>query len=466
MKRGSQVHPSSSRTTSWRSSLARKRKGLLKNRRGISVMIGYILLISMAILMSIIVYQWVKTYVPQESIKCDEGVSLFIQSYNNDCSDDRFDLTLKNNGRFDIAGYFIHATTSSDQELAVNDLSSYNTNPKRKVGGFVKYWTGGNDINPKSAGDTLSDSFAIGPLSVNGGTCSSSSGQCIYSIEIVPLRYETIKNRIRPVSCTDARIKENLICGTFGISCNLNNNIEGTEQCDGTDLDGKNCETAFESGWTGTLSCTSSCTFTGCTAPPPAAVCGDGTVNQESEQCDNDVGSPPLSGDGCSSSCQVETLNIVALKYPSLKVFGFEDNTIVNQGWTISGNVNRNTVESPTINVTDAGQKGGIANIRIRGGTASISQNFNLVGYTTVTVNWSGYYNSFEGSDCLQFKVGTSVINSWCSSTTQDGWIPQNVILTDTSSFTSSTQFSFVGGMNSDGDKFYIDGINISGVKY
>ncbi|MEK6842805.1 MAG: hypothetical protein AABX84_03230, partial [Nanoarchaeota archaeon] len=97
---------------------------MIKNKLGISVMIGYILLISMAIMMSIIVYQWVKTYVPQKSIECEDGVSLFVQSYNNDCDNERLDLTLKNNGRFDIAGYFIHATTSPTQELAVIDISS------------------------------------------------------------------------------------------------------------------------------------------------------------------------------------------------------------------------------------------------------------------------------------------------------------------------------------------------------
>src|SRR3989344_8392030 len=81
--------------------------GIFPNsKKGLSVMIGYILLISMAITMSAIVYQWVKTYVPQDSIECKDGVSLFVQGYNYDCGADTLNLNLKNNGRFDLAGYF------------------------------------------------------------------------------------------------------------------------------------------------------------------------------------------------------------------------------------------------------------------------------------------------------------------------------------------------------------------------
>ena len=42
-------------------------------------MIGYILLISMTIMMSIIVYQWVKTYVPKDLPDCPDGTSVMIK---------------------------------------------------------------------------------------------------------------------------------------------------------------------------------------------------------------------------------------------------------------------------------------------------------------------------------------------------------------------------------------------------
>lgn len=40
----------------------------------------------------------------------------------------------------------------------------------------------------------------------------------------------------------------------------------------------------------------------------PGPVCGNGIFEPPDEQCDNDIGNPPLSGDGCSSTCTDETV--------------------------------------------------------------------------------------------------------------------------------------------------------------
>ena len=42
------------------------------------MVIGYVLLISMAVAMSIIVYQWLSTYVPKDTPKCPDDTSLTI----------------------------------------------------------------------------------------------------------------------------------------------------------------------------------------------------------------------------------------------------------------------------------------------------------------------------------------------------------------------------------------------------
>ncbi|MDP7520887.1 MAG: hypothetical protein QF567_01490, partial [Candidatus Pacearchaeota archaeon] len=52
----------------------------IKNKRGISVMIGYILLISSLVVMGTIVYNWMKTFVPTETISCPDGVSIYIKN--------------------------------------------------------------------------------------------------------------------------------------------------------------------------------------------------------------------------------------------------------------------------------------------------------------------------------------------------------------------------------------------------
>ncbi len=433
-----------------------KRRGVLSNKKGLSEIIGYVLLISITMILSVIVYQWVKTYVPKDAIECDDGVSIFVNNYNYSCENKNLNLTVKNSGRFDIAGYFIHATTSETQELAVTDLSETTPNGD---GGAVNYWLkgGGNDLNPISAGNSITDVFDL------TGIDSS-----IYSIQLVPLRYEEVDGRNRPVSCTNAKITQKLSC-TSGVSSCVDNGIqEGVEECDcdegvactSEQLNGYECSTLPGQGFNGgTLSCNVGCTFDTslCTAP----ACGDNALDV-GEQCDD---GNTNSGDGCSNVCQVEILTI--------GYFGFESGA---QGWTVSGNSNRESSNpTPVSQFTDVGQSGGSWNIRIRGGgqtSAEISRNFNLTGFRQVNISWSGYYNSFEGNDCLSFRIDGVQNKSWgtgstCASISQGSWSSQKLTLTNNShTFDNSVLFSFRSGMSNQQDFFYIDGINITGVKF
>lgn len=69
-------------------------------------MISYVILISIAIGLSIGVYGWLKLIAnPTPQIDCKEGTSLILESEN--CAPGRLELTLKNNGRFNISGVII-----------------------------------------------------------------------------------------------------------------------------------------------------------------------------------------------------------------------------------------------------------------------------------------------------------------------------------------------------------------------
>ena len=98
---------------------------LLQDKKGLSIMIGYVLLVAIAIIMSMIVYQFIITYIPREALECPDGVSVFIKETKYDCTlgAETLEVTIKNNGLFSVAGYFIHATTEVGQELATLDLS-------------------------------------------------------------------------------------------------------------------------------------------------------------------------------------------------------------------------------------------------------------------------------------------------------------------------------------------------------
>ncbi|MDY0001762.1 MAG: DUF4215 domain-containing protein [Polyangia bacterium] len=96
------------------------------------------------------------------------------------------------------------------------------------------------------------------------------------------------------LSCSSSCTFNTLGCTNCG-----NGVINGTEQCDGANLAGQSCQgLGFTSG---VLSCNSDCTFN--TAACTTQACGNGTI-ESGEACDDANGT---SGDGCSSSCQVES---------------------------------------------------------------------------------------------------------------------------------------------------------------
>jgi hypothetical protein len=94
-----------------------------KNKKGLSVIIGYVLLMVVSIVMSVIVYQWLKTYVPKDTAACDDGTSMFIQEATYNCTSGILTVTVKNNGRFSIDGYFIHASNKSAEKIGTIDLA-------------------------------------------------------------------------------------------------------------------------------------------------------------------------------------------------------------------------------------------------------------------------------------------------------------------------------------------------------
>ena len=155
-------------------------------------MIGYILLITTSIIISGIVYQWAKTYVPAEAVECPEGVSVFVKESIYICEDNQLNLVIKNNGRFNIGGYLIRATISPTQTLASEDLSHYTYSGET---GAVLLPTLDNSMKPN---DEMIRTFNF----------NATSFDKIYSIEIIPVLFQDKKI----INCADARIKEKLNC--------------------------------------------------------------------------------------------------------------------------------------------------------------------------------------------------------------------------------------------------------------
>lgn len=98
----------------------------MKNKKAVSAMVAYVLLIIIAITLSVFVYTWLKKQVPKESKECEADVSLIIESYNCDSAKNQFSLTAKNNGFFNVSGFYIRV--SSDGTDVYSNISNTGTN--------------------------------------------------------------------------------------------------------------------------------------------------------------------------------------------------------------------------------------------------------------------------------------------------------------------------------------------------
>jgi hypothetical protein len=167
-----------------------------KNKRGISIMVGYVLLITGAIIMGVVVYSWLRTYVPTETLECPDGVSVFLNDYSYDCDSGTLSITLKNNGRFNIAGYFIYGRENQNEELATIDLSDYSE--REKIANAIAF--GNPTLNSFEPSESVTHVFEL------------SSFERIYSINIIPVRYQEEEGKQKFVTCGGARVEEAISC--------------------------------------------------------------------------------------------------------------------------------------------------------------------------------------------------------------------------------------------------------------
>ncbi len=165
------------------------------NKKAISIMVGYVLLITISVIMGAIVYKWMKSYVPQETIECPEGVSIFIKELTCDVQGNEYflNLSLVNNGRFNINGYFIKSAENINSPVAGRDISNNIISGGNAAGGVVRW--------PSVLEPGQEAPKAVFKLNDN-----------VAFIEVTPIIYKTIENKIKLINCGKAKVRENVIC--------------------------------------------------------------------------------------------------------------------------------------------------------------------------------------------------------------------------------------------------------------
>jgi len=93
---------------------------MISNKKGVSEIVAYVLLISISFAIAAMVYSWLTFYVtPAKEIKCDEGVSLTIRGVTYNCTSKSLNITLQNRGLFDVDGYKIRVNNKSGADIGV-----------------------------------------------------------------------------------------------------------------------------------------------------------------------------------------------------------------------------------------------------------------------------------------------------------------------------------------------------------
>lgn len=96
---------------------------LTLNKKGISNIIGYVILIGITISLSILVYNWLSFYVQEDTTpKCPDGISISIEDYS--CSPYEMSIKLKNRGRFSIDGYVMKVHDDINAEIGMYEVST------------------------------------------------------------------------------------------------------------------------------------------------------------------------------------------------------------------------------------------------------------------------------------------------------------------------------------------------------
>jgi len=86
----------------------------ITNKKGISILISYVLLITLAIALAGTTYYFLRTYAEKPFLEqaCPDGISIIILNYSYNST--HINMTLKNQGRFNVTGVIINVIANNN----------------------------------------------------------------------------------------------------------------------------------------------------------------------------------------------------------------------------------------------------------------------------------------------------------------------------------------------------------------
>ncbi|MEI6731445.1 MAG: hypothetical protein WCK90_02060 [archaeon] len=256
-----------------------------QNKKGISEIISYVLLIIIAIGISVLVYNYLYLQIPKETASCQDGITLSVASYT--CGEGKISLRLYNSGLFKVDGAYIRVGNVGDKtkQLLNPDQGIFfiDSNSDNFTGLFPGNYsteiyendilTTGNHILEIEPATYVGNDFALCDKSIITQTITCGT--------LAPSTPSASPSGNPPVSCTADQISVNGVCETK--SC-ANGGL--TTGCAVAGCYGNG------TAWGGATGC--SCIVSSGTAETP--VCPIGSKNS----------TVPLNGIICATSCSNE----------------------------------------------------------------------------------------------------------------------------------------------------------------
>jgi len=174
---------------------------IFQDKKGVSLMISYVLLVVIAIVMSIVVFTYLRFVANVEPvIDCEEGTSIIIEDYVCDPDNNKITLTMRNNGRFSVTGFTSAFGGNSLQEPTTKLLTIDSGRLSTSDGSYIFE-------EPLKPGELIDTNFGIQEVKADG-----KFGDVIFSflkkIKIQPYIYDDEADLNVP--CTNAIIKQDI----------------------------------------------------------------------------------------------------------------------------------------------------------------------------------------------------------------------------------------------------------------
>lgn len=90
-----------------------KKHIIINNKRAVSEVVAYVLLIVISLSIAGMIYAWLRFYVPGPEQKCPDNVAIVIKNDLCNVVENSINITIQNKGLFNVSGFYIYMSNET-----------------------------------------------------------------------------------------------------------------------------------------------------------------------------------------------------------------------------------------------------------------------------------------------------------------------------------------------------------------